>query len=143
HLITVIDKAGFGARAISSAEPAGQASLDTQAKRNAEARIYQRDFWLAAALTLPVFMLAMGGHLVPALQQWLMTVLGQHTNWLIQGALTTLVLLGPGRGFYLRGIPALLHAAPDMNSLVAVGTLAAWEFSTIATLAPGLLPHGT
>jgi heavy metal translocating P-type ATPase len=143
HLITVIDKAGFGARAISSAEPAGQASLDTQAKRNAEARIYQRDFWLAVALTLPVFMLAMGGHLVPVLQQWLMTVLGQHTNWMIQGALTTLVLLGPGRGFYLRGIPALLHAAPDMNSLVAVGTLAAWGFSTIATLAPGLLPHGT
>lgn len=43
----------------------------------------------------------------------------------------------------LPGIPALLRLGPDMNSLVSVGTLAAFGYSMIATFAPGLLPQGT
>src|SRR5690606_4664317 len=49
----------------------------------------------------------------------------------------------PGRRFYQTGIPALLRLAPDMNSLVAVGTAAAFGYSVVATFAPGLLPAGT
>ena len=45
--------------------------------------------------------------------------------------------------FYTKGIPALLRGAPDMNSLVAVGTLAAYLFSVVATFTPGVLPAGT
>src|SRR5690606_28316491 len=52
-------------------------------------------------------------------------------------------LIFPGRRFYEKGIPALLRAAPDMNSLVAVGTLAAFGFSLVATFVPRLLPAGT
>ena len=143
ELIAVVEKAGFGAKAMGTAEQAGQSSLDNREKRDAEAQIYQRDLLIAAALTLPVFILEMGGHLIPAFHHWVMATLGQQTSWLLQFVLTTLVLLIPGLRFYQRGIPALLHAAPDMNSLVAVGTLAAWGFSTIATFLPGLLPPGT
>src|SRR5699024_9202871 len=57
--------------------------------------------------------------------------------------LTTLVLVGPGRRFYRTGFPALLRLAPDMNSLVALGTLAAYAYSVIATFAADLLPAGT
>ena len=54
-----------------------------------------------------------------------------------------LVLVIPGRRFYLKGIPALIRLGPDMNSLVSVGTLAAFGYSMVATFAPGLLPQGT
>ncbi|MDP5348093.1 MAG: HAD-IC family P-type ATPase, partial [Paracoccaceae bacterium] len=65
------------------------------------------------------------------------------TSWMIQFLLTTLVLFGPGLRFFRLGLPALLHRAPDMNALVALGTSAAWGFSTVATFAPGILPPGT
>src|SRR5690606_24998348 len=64
-------------------------------------------------------------------------------SWALQFVLTTLVLAIPGRRFYLKGIPALLRLAPDMNSLVAVGTAAAYAYSVVATFAPRLLPEGT
>merc|ERR1712137_1133526 len=56
---------------------------------------------------------------------------------------TLLVLAIPGRRFYVKGFPALLRLGPDMNSLVSVGTLAAFGYSMVATFAPGLLPQGT
>lgn len=96
----------------------------------------------AAVATLPVFIMEMGGHLIPALHHWLMATLGPR-NWIIQALLTTLVMFGPGRGFYVTGIPALLRGAPDMNSLVAVGSLAAWGYSLVATFFPSVLPAGT
>ncbi|HBN52746.1 MAG TPA: heavy metal translocating P-type ATPase [Stenotrophomonas sp.] len=98
---------------------------------------------LAAALALPVFVLEMGAHLVPAFHHAIASTLGTHNSWLLQFALTTLVLAIPGRRFYRAGIPALLRAVPDMNSLVAVGMLAAYGFSLVATFLPGLLPAGT
>ncbi|MEM1352272.1 MAG: copper-translocating P-type ATPase, partial [Pseudomonadota bacterium] len=51
------------------------------------------------------------------------------------------VLLGPGRQFYQLGVPALLRGAPDMNSLVAVGTGAAYFYSVVVLLAPALIPE--
>ena len=66
----------------------------------------------------------------------------QASGW-VQFVLTTLVLLGPGRRFYRKGFPALWRAAPDMNSLVAVGTTAAYGYSLVATFAPQVLPPGT
>ncbi len=98
---------------------------------------------LAALLTLPVFVLEMGGHLFPAFHHWVAANIGMETSRLVQFVLTTLVLAVPGRQFYLKGVPALLRRAPDMNSLVAVGTFAAWSFSVVATFAPGILPEGT
>ena len=82
-------------------------------------------------------------HLFDAVHHLVMSTLGMQGSRLAQFVLATLVLTGPGRGFYRLGIPALLRAAPDMNSLVAVGTLAAYGFSVVATFAPDLLPAGT
>jgi Cu+-exporting ATPase len=98
---------------------------------------------LAATLTLPVFFLEMGSHLIPALHVWVMNTIGMANNWTIQFILTTLVLVGPGRHFYLKGFPALLKGAADMNSLVALGSCAAWGYSTVALFLPQLLPTGT
>ena len=112
-------------------------------RRDDEARLLKRDLIVAATLTLPVFLLEMGGHMVPALHHWIAATIGLRASWLLQFVLTTLVLLLPGRRFYLKGLPALARLAPDMNSLVAVGTLAAWGFSSVATFWPALLPAGT
>ncbi|MGE8286678.1 MAG: heavy metal translocating P-type ATPase [Stenotrophomonas sp.] len=139
-LIAAVARAGYTA---SRVDPAG-ASEDAQAQRHAdELRVLKRDLLLAAVLTLPVFALEMGGHLVPAFHHFIAGTLGAQNSWLLQFVLTTLVLVLPGRRFYQKGIPALLRAAPDMNSLVAVGTLAAYGFSLVATFAPRLLPAGT
>ena len=137
-LIAAVESTGF------AAQERRAASTDTLSeRREAEATALQRDVVIAAALTLPVFALEMGSHMIPALHHLIMDSIGMQANWLIQFALTTLVLALPGRRFYLQGFPALARGAPDMNSLVAVGTSAAWLYSIVATFAPGLLPEGT
>ncbi|MGR3289604.1 MAG: copper ion binding protein, partial [Paracoccaceae bacterium] len=98
---------------------------------------------LAAVLTLPVFAVEMGGHIFPAVHQFVAQTIGMQTNYILQFILTTIVLIGPGRVFFTKGVPALLRGAPDMNSLVALGASAAWAYSTVATFAPALLPEGT
>lgn len=98
---------------------------------------------IAAVLTLPVFVLEMGGHLFPMFHHLVYQTIGQDMSWTIQFVLTTLILVGPGAIFLRRGVPNLFKGHPDMNSLVAMGSLAAWGFSTIALFVPGVLPEGT
>ena len=112
------------------------------ARKTDEARSLSRRVAFAAALTLPVFVLEMGAHLIPAFHMAIANSIGTQTSWVIQFVLTTVILFGPGRQFYAKGFPALLRGSPDMNSLVAVGTGAAWSYSVVATFLPGLLPEG-
>ncbi|MCO4321934.1 heavy metal translocating P-type ATPase [Aliidiomarina quisquiliarum] len=116
---------------------------DAEADKASALHSLQLSFWFALVLTLPVFILEMGSHFIPAVNTWVEQTLGQTLNWNLQFVLTTLVLAVPGWRFYKVGIPALFRGSPDMNSLVAMGTLAAWAFSTVATYAPTLLPEGT
>jgi Cu+-exporting ATPase len=122
--------------------PEAQASQTRVARKAEEADGLRRSVLLAAILTLPVFVLEMGAHLIPAFHMAIETSIGTQTSWVIQFVLATLVLFGPGRHFYTKGFPALFKGAPDMNSLVAVGTGAAWGYSVVATFLPGLLPEG-
>jgi heavy metal translocating P-type ATPase len=87
--------------------------------------------------------LEMGSHFIPGVHEFVMNNIGMQESWYLQFALTTLVLFGPGLRFYQKGVPALFRLAPDMNSLVAIGTSAAWIYSVVATFAPDLLPDGT
>ena len=73
----------------------------------------------------------------------MMDNIGQQNSWLMQFFLTTVALIFPGRRFFKKGIPSLFRLAPDMNSLVAVGTLAAYLYSVVATFFPSVLPQGT
>ncbi|WP_420584976.1 heavy metal translocating P-type ATPase [Ruegeria sp.] len=108
-----------------------------------EARALTRATIIAMALALPVFVLEMGGHMVPAFHHWIHATIGMQTSHLIQFGLTSALLLGPGRVFYTKGIPSLLRGTPDMNALVALGTGAAYLFSVTATFAPEILPQGS
>jgi P-type Cu+ transporter len=133
-LAAAVNRAGY------EATPLSQAAPHDPAKDVAD---LARQTLLAAALALPVFISEMGGHLVPAFHHWIMGLMPLQSLWIAQFVLTTLVLAFPGRRFFVKGVPALLHAAPDMNSLVAVGTGAAWVYSSLVTFAPGLIPEAS
>ncbi|APX22500.1 MAG: heavy metal translocating P-type ATPase [Rhodobacteraceae bacterium] len=135
------------ARAVSEAgykaHLAGDDSAERDARKAEEHKALKRDLILAAALTLPVFIIEMGGHLIPGFHEMIMGSIGQSASWLLQFVLVTAVLVFPGRRFYEVGVPLLFKGAPDMNALVALGTFAAWAYSTVALFLPGLLPEGT
>jgi len=140
-LEAAISQAGYKSLRL-SAETANAGDQDIERREN-EARALRRSMLIAAILTLPVFILEMGSHLIPSMHHWVMGVLGQQTSWYIQFALATMVLFGPGLRFFQKGVPALLRGTPDMNSLVSVGTAAAYGYSVVATLVPDVLPPGT
>ena len=136
-LIQAVKKAGYTAKQIE------QSVSVQQDKKATEQQQLKRDLAISLILAVPVFILEMGSHMIPAFHMWVMDNIGTQQSWLIQFVLTTLVLIFPGRRFYQKGIPALWRLAPDMNSLVAVGTLAAYSFSLVATFIPQVLPEGT
>lgn len=136
-LIQAVKKAGYIAKQIE------QNARVRQDEKATEQQQLKRDLVISLILAVPVFILEMGSHMIPAFHMWVMDNIGIQQSWLIQFVLTTLVLIFPGRRFYQKGIPALWRFAPDMNSLVAVGTLAAYGFSLVATFIPQVLPKGT
>ncbi|HEY0778402.1 MAG TPA: copper-translocating P-type ATPase [Gemmatirosa sp.] len=128
HIRRAIEALGYRVR---EAPGAGGdvAAVDIEAAARAEEqRDLRRRFWVAAALALPVLVIAMShGRLA-----WLR---GAWTSWL-QLALTTPVVFYSGCQFYRGAWAAARHGAADMNTLIAVGTAAAYGYSVAATLAP-------
>lgn len=148
-IMAVINKAGFETTLISKSSEVADTEVgsgdnswvEQLAKRKEqEEGVLKRDLLIALILTLPVFILEMGSHMIPPMHHWIVENIGLQNSWYFQFVLTTLVLVLPGRRFYQIGIPALLRMGPDMNSLVAVGTAAAYGFSVVATFLPFLLP---
>ena len=112
-----------------------QASRD--AEPNAELIDMSRRFWIGLALTAPVFALEMASHvfdlhhlIAPDMAMW------------VQFALSTPVVLWAGWPFFTRAWASLVHHSLNMFTLIALGTGAAFGFSVVATLAPGLFPPG-
>lgn len=133
-LAAVVTRAGYHAEPLEQSAP-----HDPKAEETA----LWRQTLIAGLLTAPVFVVEMGGHLVPSFHHWLMAALPMWQLWLAQFVLTTLVLVWPGRRFFLKGIPSLFKAAPDMNSLVAMGAGAAWGYSALVTFAPQMIPEAS
>jgi len=94
-----------------------------------------RRFWIALALSIPVFALEMGGHL--AGPHWFLSE--ALSNW-IQLALATPVALWAGWPFFERGWASLKTRNLNMFTLIAMGVGVAWAYSVVATVAPGLFP---
>ena len=110
------------------------ASLD--AAPNPELADMTRRFWIGLVLTLPAFVLEMGGHLVGGhglIDQTL-------SNW-IQFAFATPVVLWAGWPFFVRGWQSLLTRNLNMFTLIAMGTGVAYVYSVIGTVAPNIFPE--
>ncbi|HSI14203.1 MAG TPA: copper-translocating P-type ATPase [Chthoniobacter sp.] len=101
-----------------------------------ELRDMTRRFWIGAALTLPVFLLAMG-HLLPSVPEWTM---GEASRW-TQFLLSTPVVLWAGWPFFQRGVRSLVTRHLNMFTLIALGVAAAYGYSMVAMLAPNAFPH--
>ena len=138
QLIKAVKDAGYDAHEIVDRD---KEMREQRARQQHEFSTLRRELLVATLLTLPVFILAMGNHMVPAFSNWVHNSLGLQTSWWIQLVLTSVVLFVPGRRFYRIGLPALAKGAPDMNSLVAIGATAAWGYSVVATVLPQWLPE--
>lgn len=105
---------------------------------DAELRYMSRRLWIGGALTLPVLVLAMA-HAIPALamQSW---VVGDVSRW-IQFALTTPVVFWAGWTFFRRGWRSIVTRQLNMFTLIAIGVGAAFAFSAVAMLMPGVFPE--
>ncbi|WP_269475659.1 MULTISPECIES: copper-translocating P-type ATPase [unclassified Variovorax] len=102
---------------------------------SAELRDMNRRFWIGLALSLPVVVLEMGGHLID-----LHRLLSQQTsNWL-QMLFGTPVVLWAGWPFFVRGWASVKSRNLNMFSLIALGTGVAWMYSVVGTVAPTLFP---
>ncbi len=143
-LVEAVEKAGYEASPLKSDDghAAGHHDHMAMAKAQEQAQL-RRSVLLAGALTIPLLVIEMGGHMVPALHHWLSGTFGDGNLRVLSFVLATIVLFGPGLVFLRKGLPALLRGAPDMNTLVMLGAGAAWLYSSAATFLPGLLPEGT
>jgi len=102
---------------------------------DSELRDMTRRLWLGGALTLPVFLVAMG-HLFPGAPAWIES---GPSRWM-QFALSTPVVLWAGWPFFVRGWRSLLHRSLNMFTLIAMGVGVAWLYSVVVMLAPGVFP---
>jgi Cu+-exporting ATPase len=115
-------------RAIASARAAA-----TEQAESREHRTLRREVLIAALFTVPLLIVGMSHGAIPGLD-------GAFARWLQLG-LAIPVVLGPGRRFFRLAWAALKHRSADMNTLVSLGAGAAFLYSTVAVVAPGLFPH--
>jgi Cu+-exporting ATPase len=97
-----------------------------------ELRDFQRRFWTTLPLTVVVVTLAMFGHRVPGLD------IGVQT-W-VELALSVPIVLWAGRPFFVRGWQSVANRSPNMWTLIGLGTGAAFVYSVVATVVPGVFP---
>ncbi|HTM04951.1 MAG TPA: heavy metal translocating P-type ATPase [Vicinamibacterales bacterium] len=131
QLVAAVESIGYGAAVPSAESSAVMAQGARDEQERAEFTSLRRRAVVAgvigaAAMATPM-RLSMGG---------------TAGAWVLM-ALTVFVMTWAGGTFYVRGVRALWHRVPDMNSLVAIGTGAAFLYSVVATLrAHVLVAHG-
>ena len=111
--------------------------------REAEQAALRRDLWLAVAFAVPVVFIAMGPMIVPGLGDAMARVLPEKAWHWFELLLATPVQFIAGRRFYRQGWAELRHLSPGMNTLVMLGSSAAYFYSLLTVIAPTIFPEGT
>lgn len=137
---SVVQAEGFELAGTSSgaAGRAGEGSQPTSTTDTAY-RSLMRKFWFAAVISLPVIVFSYPGPFgltgaLPMGSDRLRLV------WGVLGVLTLPVMFYAGRDFFAGAWSAFRHRTADMNTLIATGISAAWIYSTVAIMVPGLFP---
>ncbi len=104
-------------------------------EEDAELRDMTRRLWIGAALSLPVFLLAMA-HILPTAADW---VQSDWSRW-VQFILSTPVVFWAGWPFFQRGWQSIVNRSPNMFTLIALGVGAAYSYSAIVMLLPQIFP---
>ena len=105
---------------------------------NPELVDFTRRFWIGTILTVPVVILAMGVYVGLPVRSWI----GEGLAHWLELILATPVILWSGWPFLVRGWKSFRTMNLNMFSLIGMGVAAAWVFSTVAIIAPGLFPSG-
>jgi Cu+-exporting ATPase len=135
-----IESAGYRV-ATPKAEAVGEALDPAEAANEEEYRSLMRKFWFAAAISIPVMALSYPD-LVPGLRDWM--PMGSETRrivWSLLGVLSLPVLVWAGSQFFIGMWDALRHRAANMHTLIAIGISAAYAYSVVAVVWPGLFPN--
>jgi len=134
-------KAAIRGRGYEVDEDSGREAPERESEERArEYRDLMRRFWFGLAISVPI--------LLTAYPEWIPGLRGLSEEavrwiWGLDGFLTLAVLAYSGKRFFTGAWSAFRHRAADMNTLIALGTGAAWVYSTVAIIFPGLLPAGT
>lgn len=138
RLCAVIEKLGFQAKSASAVAPS-----EVQAGRDQLLSQLRKQLYWALFLTLPLMLIAMGPMISSSLSELFLGIAEKSLwNW-VECLLASAVLLFSGRRFYQQGWAELRHLSPGMNSLIMLGSFAAWFYSLLVLLLPALFPTGT
>jgi len=116
---------------------------DLNSRQEEEQGQLKKQLKYAFLFATPLFILEMGAHFIPPFHAFLERTFNTQHLWYVQALLAALVMFGPGREILVMGWHGLRRLAPDMNSLVALGTMSAFGYSMIATFVPQILPADT
>ena len=136
QLNTAIESWGYKTRPAASEEPVDKQQIEHEK----EYRRLMSHFWLAAIISIPVLIIAYAKYL-PIVRDWSTETL--RLAWGASALLTLPVLFWSGIDFFTGAWAALKHRAANMNTLIALGTSAAWLYSTVTVIFPGIFPKGT
>ena len=135
-LMAAVDEAGY--KAVSTDEGAG--SDESREREQAELK---RLVAFSAVCAVPLVTIAMAPMLWPALGEAMTELLPASAWHWLELLLATPVQFYAGRRFYRQGWGEIRHLNPGMSTLVMMGSSAAYFYSVLAIIAPGLFPPGT
>jgi len=133
-----INKLGFQA-----IENQPDSNAEEQSLQEREQQALKRQLQFAVLFTLPLMLISMGPMFIAAIDNAMLDLMAKGRWYLIELLLATPVLFGAGQRFYRHGWSELKQLAPGMNSLVMLGSSAAYFYSLLALTAPQLFPKGT
>jgi len=138
RLCATVEKLGFEAKNANTV-----AQSEVQAGREKVLSQLQGHLRLALILSLPLMLISMGPMMSSSFSELLLSIAPKSRwNW-VECLLASTVLLFAGRRFYQQGWAELRHFSPGMNSLIMLGSFAAWAYSILVLLLPDLFPVGT
>jgi len=139
-LVSAVEGAGYGAEVIAGAGAEMDAARARDDERDTEHHDLMRRFRVGVAFGLPVVVV---GHMemIPGLPS--LTGEAMRMAWWFSALLTLPILLYVGRSFFVGAWTAARRGSANMDTLVALGTGAAWLYSTAVLLAPELFPAGS
>ncbi len=138
-IMEAIEKAGYTPREV---DGEGKEEDLERAAREAELAKLRRDLLIAAAFTIPLFLVAMLKFL-PGVREPMLSLLSERGWMWIEFVLATPVQFYAGRRFYRSGWAEMSHLSPGMSSLVMLGSSAAFFYSVLALLVPDIFPEGS
>jgi P-type Cu+ transporter len=137
QLKRAVRESGYGILEVEAGKD--RSDVEREAKEK-EVRALKRSVIFSAAFAIPLTLIAMVPMVWMPAMMFLMNIAPMSVWSWVMLALATPVQFGPGLRFYKNGWKALKSGSPDMNSLVMIGTSAAYFYSLAVTLVPGIFP---